>query len=197
MLETAPSPVGSLRSPADAVTAPVRRAIPPRATVLRLAALWLAALWLFAWAPGAAAAQDDQLGPSGLALPRFVSLKSDEVNLRTGPGTRYPIDWIYRRRGLPVEVVDEFEDWRRVRDHDGTMGWVHRFMLASHRTVLVTGETRTLRRRPAADAPGLAYLEPGVVGDLEDCEPAWCRIEAQGFEGWLRRSEIFGTNADD
>ncbi len=202
MLETAPSPVACLRSPADAATAPGRREMPPRASARRLTALWLFAPWLFALyiiagASGPAAAQDDQLGPSGLALPRFVSLKSGEVNLRTGPGTRYPIDWIYRRRGLPVEVVDEFDDWRRVRDHDGTMGWVHRFMLASHRTVLVTGETRVLRRRPAPDAPGLAYLEPGVVADLEDCEPAWCQIEAEGFEGWLRRSEIFGVNADD
>lgn len=197
MLETAPSPVRSPRLPRPAATAPARRRIAHPIVVLWLAALWLAALWLAALAPGPTAAQDEQLGPSGLTLPRFVSLKSDEVNLRTGPGTRYPIDWIYRRRGLPVEVVDEFDDWRRVRDHDGTMGWVHRFMLASHRTVLVTGQIRTLRRRPAADAPGLAHLEPGVVADLEDCEHAWCRIEAEGFEGWLRRTEIFGTNADD
>ena len=116
-----------------------------------------------ALAPQPAAAQDDRLGTSGLTLPRFVSLKSGEVNLRTGPGKRYPIDWIYRRRGLPVEVIDEFEDWRRVRDHDGTVGWVHRFMLVSRRTVLVMGATRTLRRKPEPDATGLAYLEAGVI----------------------------------
>lgn len=192
MLETAPSLVRIPRPPRLAFTAPVRRRI-----LRRIAVFWLTVLWLAAWAPGPAPAQDEQVGPSGLALPRFVSLKSNEVNLRTGPGTRYPIDWIYRRRGLPVEVVDEYDDWRRVRDQDGTMGWVHRFMLASHRTVLVTGQTRILRRRPAADAPGVAYLEPGVVADLEHCQHAWCRIEAQGFDGWLRRNEIFGTNADD
>ena len=144
-----------------------------------------------------AAAQDARLGTSGLPLPRFVSLKSGEVNLRTGPGKRYPIDWIYRRRGLPVEIIDEFEDWRRVRDHDGTVGWVHRFMLVSQRTVLVTVETRMLRRRPESEAPGLAYLEAGVVADLKDCDKAWCRIEAQGFDGWLRREAIYGTTADD
>ena len=171
--------------------APIQRVFPGFALIL-CAALWTAAL-----AAPPAAAQGDRLGTSGLSLPRFVSLKSGEVNLRTGPGKRYPIDWIYRRRGLPVEVIDEFEDWRRVRDHDGTVGWVHRFMLVSRRTVLVMGATRTLRRKPEPDATGLAYLEAGVIADLTDCRKAWCRIEAQGFDGWLHRSEIFGTNADD
>jgi SH3-like domain-containing protein len=129
-----------------------------------------AALWTAALAAPPAAAQGDRLGTSGLSLPR---------------------------RGLPVEVIDEFEDWRRVRDHDGTVGWVHRFMLVSRRTVLVMGATRTLRRKPEPDATGLAYLEAGVIADLTDCRKAWCRIEAQGFDGWLHRSEIFGTNADD
>ncbi len=160
--------------------------------------LWIAGLWIAGLSvESAAAAQDGRLGASGLPLPRFVSLKSGEVNLRTGPGKRYPIDWIYRRRGLPVEIIDEFEDWRRVRDHDGTVGWVHRFMLVSRRTVLVTGQTRTLRRRPEPAATGLAYLEAGVIADLKDCHKAWCLIEAQGFDGWLHRTEIFGTNADD
>jgi SH3-like domain-containing protein len=166
--------------------------------ILWIAGLWIAGLWIAGLSvESAAAAQDSRLGTSGLPLPRFVSLKSSEVNLRTGPGKRYPIDWIYRRRGLPVEVIDEFEDWRRVRDHDGTVGWVHRFMLVSRRTVLVTGETRTLRRKPEPAATGLVYLEAGVIADLRDCRRAWCQIEAQGFDGWLHRSEFFGANADD
>jgi SH3-like domain-containing protein len=197
MLETAPSPLPPSPSPSNPVKAPNRRRHPGCARALWLPCLWLACLWLAALASGPAAAQDESLDSGDASLPRFASLKSDEVNLRTGPGTRYPIDWIYRRRGLPVEIVDEFEDWRRVRDHDGTMGWVHRFMLASHRTVLVTGGTRMLRRQPSDAAPGLAYLQAGVVANLEDCQQAWCRIEAQGFDGWLRRSELFGTNADD
>ncbi|MDX1425651.1 MAG: SH3 domain-containing protein [Kiloniellales bacterium] len=202
MPETAPSPVRPFALPAGPSDAPTRRQVARLAAALRLVGL-LAALATLAVlsnlaALGPAQAQDEaRLGPSGMALPRFVSLKSDEVNLRTGPGTRYPIDWIYRRRGLPVEVVDEFEDWRRVRDHDGTVGWVHRFMLTSRRTVVVVGGTRTLRREPAASAPGLAYLEPGVVANLKNCQAAWCRIEAQGFDGWIHRSEIYGTNADD
>jgi len=202
MLETAPSPIRPSDLPADPRHAPTRRQFARFAAVLWLAGLLAALVALVALAAlaalGPARAQDEgRLGPSGMALPRFVSLKSDEVNLRTGPGTRYPIDWIYRRRGLPVEVVDEFEDWRRVRDHDGTLGWVHRFMLTSRRTVVIVGGTRTLRREPAASAPGLAYLEAGVVANLKDCEAAWCRIEAQGFDGWIHRSEVYGTNADD
>lgn len=175
------------------MTAPHRCLFPVCVVILGFACLWVAG----ASDQVAAAAEEARLGASGLPLPRFVSLKSDEVNLRTGPGTRYPIDWIYRRRGLPVEIIDEFEDWRRVRDHDGTVGWVHRLMLVSERTVLVTGQMRMLRRRPEPGAPGLAYLEAGVIADLKDCDKAWCRIEAQGFEGWLPRGEIYGANADD
>ena len=175
------------------MTAPQRCLAPVCAAILWAACLWLGG----ASNQVAAATQEARLGPSGLPLPRFVSLKSNEVNLRTGPGTRYPIDWIYRRRGLPVEIIDEYEDWRRIRDHDGTVGWVHRLMLVSDRTVLVTGQTRMLRRRPEPDAPGLAYLEAGVIADLKGCDKAWCRIEAQGFEGWLPRRDIFGANTGD
>jgi SH3-like domain-containing protein len=146
---------------------------------------------------GARADQAARVGASGMPLPRFVSLRADEVNLRTGPGTRYPIDWIYRRRGTPVQVIDEFEIWRRVRDHEGTVGWIHRSMLTARRTVLVIGEPRVLRRRPEAQSPGLARLEAGVIGRLEGCERGWCRIEAHGFDGWLRRGEVFGTGPND
>lgn len=168
-----------------------------RGAFLRFATILAVAALAAASGQAPAAGQDEGVGSSGLPLPRFVSLKATVVNLRTGPGTRYPIDWIYQRRGLPVEVTDEFEDWRRIRDHDGTVGWVHRFMLKSRRTVLITGDRRLLRRRPEPDAPGVVYLEPGVVADLEDCQKAWCRLEAKGFAGWLHRDDFYGANADD
>jgi SH3-like domain-containing protein len=126
-------------------------------------------------------------------LPRFVSLRASEVNLRTGPGIRYPIEWVFKRRDLPVEVVDEFESWRRIRDWEGTLGWVHQSMLRGRRTALVTGEPRVLRRAPEDTAPPVARVEPGVIGELEGCEPSWCRVAAGGFEGWLRREEFFGV----
>jgi len=154
-----------------------------------------------AWT-GTAAAQDDakpadtrqveRPGRTGLPLPRFVSLRAAEINLRIGPGVRYPIDWVYRRRGLPVEVIDEFETWRRIRDHEGTTGWVHQSMLDGRRSVMVTGKARLLRRAPEAGAPGVARLEAGVIARLEGCEGDWCRVTVDRFGGWLRRGEVFG-----
>lgn len=149
-------------------------------------------------AAGAAAAQttttatNERPSESGLPLPRFVSLRATEVNLRTGPGIRYPIDWVYRRQGLPVEVVDEFETWRRIRDHEGTTGWVHQSMLTGQRSALVLGEAQVLRSAPEGNAPGVARLEPGVIARLESCEAAWCRLKIEGYEGWLPRETFFG-----
>ena len=131
-------------------------------------------------------------GQTGLPLPRFVSLRSGEVNLRTGPGVRYPIDWVYKRRNLPVEIIDEFDTWRRIRDWQGTVGWVHQSMLQGRRTVLVTGRPRLLRREPHDEAPGLAQAEPGVIGDLKRCRGVWCEVELEGFTGWLRMDEFYG-----
>ncbi len=155
------------------------------------------ALLVLAAPLGAGAAESARVGASGLPLPRFVSLRSGEVNLRTGPGTRYPIDWIYRRRGLPVQVIDEFDTWRRVRDHQGTEGWMHRSMLAARRTVIVTGTRPLLHRRPDPASPGLAYLEAGVIAGFVGCDGAWCRVDGRGFEGWLGRPEVWGLGPDD
>ena len=149
--------------------------------------------------PAAVGAAEESLrvGTSGLPLPRYVSLRAGEVNLRTGPGTRYPIDWIYQRRGLPLQIIDEFEAWRRVRDHQGTVGWIHRSMLIGRRTVMVLGEPRLLHREPNSQSPGLAFLEPGVIARLEGCLVTWCQIEAKGFEGWLRREDFYGSGPQD
>ena len=102
--------------------------------------------------PAEAARQTERPGRTGLPLPRFVSLRADQVNLRTGPGVRYPIDWVYRRRDLPVEIIDEHETWRRIRDWEGTIGWVHQSMLQGVRNAMVTGEPRTLRKLPVTMA---------------------------------------------
>ena len=131
-------------------------------------------------------------GRTGLPLPRFVSLRSGEVNLRTGPGKRYPIDWVYQRPGLPVEVIDEFDTWRRIRDWQGAVGWVHQSMLRGRRMVMVAGERRLLRRDPDGQSPGVAYLEPGVLGELKGCEALWCEITAGGYSGWLHSEAFYG-----
>jgi len=145
----------------------------------------------------AGAAEEPRHGPSGLPLPRFVTLRSNEVNLRTGPGVRYPIDWVYQREGLPMQIIDEFEAWRRVRDRDGTVGWVHQSMLSGRRNVIVTGEHQPLKDDPSDAAGTLAYLEPGFLAALDKCRNDWCEVTAEGAEGqryrgWLRRDQIWG-----
>jgi len=130
-------------------------------------------------------------GRTNLPLPRFVSLRSTEVNLRRGPGTRYPIDWVYRRRDLPVEVLDEFDAWRQIRDHDGTTGWVHQSMIQGERYLMVVGARRALRRSPDEGARVLALLGPGVLARLVRCERGWCNVEVARFVGWLKREETF------
>lgn len=154
---------------------------------LLLARLLLALLLLAAALPEARAQRSE------LPLPRFVSLRSDEVNLRAGPNSSHPIEWVLRRRHLPVEIVAEFQVWRRIRDPQGTEGWVHQNLLSGRRYAIVTGETRTLRRRPEADATPVARAEAGVVGELIECQGLWCRMDAGGFRGWLRRTEIWGV----
>ena len=133
---------------------------------------------------------------SGLPLPRFVSLRSDEVNLRTGPGVRYPVDWIYTRREMPVEVIAEFEAWRKIRDWQGTEGWVHQSMLSARRMAVVIGpQQRKLRAEPDEKSPVLAVLDANVMGRLMSCpkDKTYCRVDIENIQGWLRRDEFWGV----
>lgn len=132
-------------------------------------------------------------GETGLPLPRFVSLRSAEVNLRTGPGGTYPVDWVYRRRHMPMEVVAEFDNWRKIRDWQGTVGWVHQNLLDGRRYARIAGADRVLLDRPAADSPPVALLRQGVVAELLVCEAEWCRLEAGGYRGWLPREAFWGA----
>lgn len=130
-------------------------------------------------------------------LPYFASLRADTVNLRTGPGERYPVEWTYKRKDLPVEVTAEVDVWRRVRDSDGTEGWVHERMLTSRRSVVVTGAPRTLRSAPDPAAAAVARAEPGVVARLIACKGPWCQVETQSIKGWLPRAEMWGVYPDE
>lgn len=131
---------------------------------------------------------------SNLPLPRFVSLRSDEVNLRTGPGVRYPVDWIYTHRDLPVEVIAEFETWRKIRDWQGAEGWVHQSMLSSKRMMVVTGSQRQLRSEADDRAATVALVDVNVVGRLLSCpkQKNFCRVDVESTQGWLRRDEFWG-----
>jgi SH3-like domain-containing protein len=172
-------------------------------TFLRLLARFgaAAAVVLTLGAGTAATAQDDTTaapatrpGASGLPVPRWVSLKASKVNLRDGPSLDHPVRWVYVREGLPVEIIAEYEVWRRIRDADGTMGWVHKAMLDGRRTVLVRGgDNAALREEPAEAAGIVAYAAPGVIAKLEACAGDWCEVKADNYEGWVRRDRLWGV----
>jgi SH3-like domain-containing protein len=145
--------------------------------------------------PPAKPAEPDKGSTTTLPLPRFASLRTDDVNLRAGPGMRYPIDWVYKRRDLPVEIEREFDIWRLIRDQDGVRGWVQEVMLMGRRSFEVTGEDRTLRHDPQATSPAVAILKVGVIGRILGCAAAsdWCQLQVDDFRGWLRREEFWGT----
>lgn len=127
-------------------------------------------------------------------LPYFAALHADKVNLRAGPGDRYPIEWVYVRRDWPVQVIAHFDHWRRVRDWEGTEGWVHEKMLTAQREVIVSGGIQGLHQSPDPNAALVARAEPGVMAKLDECRGEWCQIAAGGVTGWVPRSEIWGVS---
>ena len=133
----------------------------------------------------------------GARLPRFVSLRSDLVNLRVGPGETYPIQWVLTRKEMPVEIIRVFEHWRMIRDWQGTEGWVHERMVTGKRGVVVKGGIRALHRQPDPASEIVARAEPGVFARLIECRGAWCRIEASEITGWLQRGEVWGVYLDE
>jgi SH3-like domain-containing protein len=128
-------------------------------------------------------------------LPRFQSLRSNEVNLRAGPGQRYRIDWVYKRTDLPVKVEREFEHWRLIRDADDIQGWVNQATLTARRSFIVKGADATLRDDAKEAGAAVAILQPGVIGRIRSCAKTsdWCRVQTAGHTGYLRRSQFFGT----
>ena len=132
---------------------------------------------------------------SGLPIPRFASLRTDAVNLRTGPGTRYPTDWLFVRRGLPVEIIGEFDTWRHVRDPSGTEGWVHQSTLSGRRTGVIINGPSLLRRDVNDQAQLVATLKAGVLVNVQRCpvDVNFCRVEVKGLQGWLKREQVWGV----
>lgn len=138
---------------------------------------------------------------SGLPIPRYVSLKSDHINVRAGPTKDQDVSWIYTRAGLPVEVTAEFENWRRVRDSEGAEGWVYHSLLSGRRTAVITMKNRSelalLYDRPDATSAVAARLQAGVVAQVKQCAAGWCRIIGSGFDGWIEQVRLWGVYADE
>ena len=134
---------------------------------------------------------------TGLRVPRFVSMNSSKVNVRAGPGTRYPIKLVFQRKTLPVQIIAESDTWRKIRDFEGIEGWVHQRMLSGRRRAVVTGAIQQLKKEPQETAKTVALLEPGVILRLEKCSGAWCLVEGGSYEGWIGRQSIWGVDAND
>lgn len=156
----------------------------------------------------AAAASQEELaagrkrGPSGLPIPRFVSLKADEVNMRRGPGGDHAVTWVFRRAGLPVEIIAEFDNWRQVRDSEGATGWVLGPLLSGRRTALVAPWSKekqifALYASPAASSAVKARLEPGLLVNLLSCDGRWCKLTAPPHSGWMSQDSLWGVYPEE
>jgi len=143
-------------------------------------------------------AANDQNEGSGLPLPRFVSLKSDHVNVRGGPNKDHEVAWVYTRPALPVEITAEYENWRRIRDRDGAEGWVYHSLLSGKRTAYVAKPKTQADFVPLYESADRisrlrAMLEPGVLGNIKRCDGRWCRFMGNGFDGWIEQDRLWGV----
>jgi len=134
---------------------------------------------------------------SGLPIPRFVSLRSDKVFVRTGPALRYPIKWVFQRENLPVEVIQEFDTWRKIRDHEGQEGWVHQSLTQGKRFGLIRldekgGDVVPMTRKAEAGSKSVALLEENVIVKLEECSLTHCKALKSGYKGWIERKFVYG-----
>lgn len=162
-----------------------------------------------AFAASAGRAAEDGAKPAvakgsktGLAVPRFVSLKSDKVNVRRGPSTDQPIVWVFSRAGLPVEIFAESENWRRVRDSDGADGWVFHSLLSGRRTVLVSPwskgeESVKLHNSRSTGSRVVAELQSGVIGDVVACDGEWCELTISEYSGYVEQDKLWGVYRDE
>eukprot|EP01037_Dinobryon_pediforme_P008181 gene8181-8265_t len=167
---------------------------------LKALVLWLVLAMALPLAPQIVFAQS-MGSASGLPVPRFVSLKSDRVNVREGPSKDHATRWIYQRAGLPVEITAEFETWRKIRDSEGAEGWVLHSLLSGRRTALVlagkTSGNLMLFAKPTLQAGVSAALQPGVIGSIKTCDGAWCHIYSDEFDGYIPQNNIWGAYPDE
>jgi SH3-like domain-containing protein len=161
-------------------------------------ALVLAALTIAApTAPAAAQNAEAERGRSGLPIPRFVTLGAGEARMRAGPGRDFPVDWLFVRKTLPVEVIDEYGIYRKVRGPDGAEGWMDKALLSGARYAMFVDKVTTVRARPEAAAPAVWRAEPGVVARVKLCADGWCRLDHDGRAGYARALDLWGVYPDE
>jgi SH3-like domain-containing protein len=152
------------------------------------------------WGSVAQAEVEVEESETGLAIPRMVSLRSSRINARSGPGSRYPIEWVYQQKGAPVEIIAEFELWRQIKDWEGSETWVHKAMLSGRRFVKVVnpGENN-IYAKPETDSRVVAHVEDGVVGEVDKCpaDSDMCLIKFDSVQGWMPRNVLFGVYDDE
>ena len=160
----------------------------------RVIALTVGTLATVALPAAALAADAPRVTPSGLEVPRYVSLKYDKINARNGPDEAHRLLWVYRARGLPVQVVAETREWRRICDPEGGLAWVHKRVTDGRRTVMRVEPTPlALLASPKEGARISAWLRGRATASLDKCDKGWCRLKAEGSHGWAREGEIWGT----
>jgi len=173
--------------------------------VLLLAPLVVAPLLWMLVAQPAAAAQPAEApkGASGLPVPRFVSLKAERVNVRSGPTKDNDVNWVYTRAGLPVEIIAEYDNWRRIRDWEGGEGWVLHSLLSGRRTALILAPAKAvddfvpLHASAEGTSAVTARLQAGVLAGVKRCADGWCRISGEGFDGWIEEDRLWGVYPDE
>jgi len=143
------------------------------------------------------AVQGDRGPVTNLPMPRYVSLKANEANVRRGPSLSHRIDWVFQRRDMPLRVVGEYGHWRRVVDREGLGGWVHYSLISGNRTVIIDEDLLVIRSQPVPNSTEVAMLELGVIAQLGECGPAWCRLRAGGFRGWAPKAGLFGVSPSE
>ena len=157
--------------------------------------------WLGASITSGFSAKDAAVTTSGLPIPRYVSLKTDHVNVRAGPTKDNDVAWVYTRTGLPVEITAEFENWRRVRDSEGSEGWVYHSLLSGRRTAVVTMKSKdglaSIYDSADPHSAVAARLQAGVVTQVKHCAAGWCHVSGNGFDGWIQQQRLWGVYADE
>jgi SH3-like domain-containing protein len=162
--------------------------------LLKSAALGLAALFAFSAVAQAAGRSEERQTPSGMPVPRYVSLKFDKVNARAGPGDDHKLLFVYRVRGLPLQVIAETSEWRRVCDPEGTLAWVHKRVTDGRRTTMnTTAQPVALLKRPKDGFRPAAYLSSRSLATLDRCDKGWCKVKADHASGWVREGVLWGT----